>query len=70
MSLLLEDLKVPAFCPICKGLMKGRSTITYYDFGCCVDCWVYFVDGREAKWKSGWRPTQEEVDRMLSFMRD
>ncbi len=58
------ELRVPAFCPVCGGLMKGaRSTHTYYDFGCCRNCWVDWIDpDREDRWRSGWRPTPEDVE--------
>ncbi len=65
-----ETLRVPAFCPVCDGLMKGaKSTFTYYDHGCCVDCFIWFLDGRPetiAKWKSGWRPDE----RAMKFYRE
>jgi hypothetical protein len=61
------ELRVPIFCPVCSGLMKGKSTNSYYNFGCCVDCQIYFLEDRPAtieKWKNGWRPSPEEIERM------
>ena len=55
------SLRVPAWCPQCESLMKGRSTRTYYDWGVCVSCYIEFVEDREERWKSGWRPTAEQV---------
>jgi hypothetical protein len=66
----MESLRVPAFCPICSGLMKGRSTHTFYSSGCCVDCFIFFVEGREQKWKDGWRPDDQQLQRMREFMKD
>lgn len=69
----LEDLRVPAFCPVCGGLMKGRSTGTYYDWGCCQDCYIYFLEHSAARmvaWRSGWRPPPEQVKAMREFMKD
>ena len=60
----LAQLRVPCFCPVCGGLMKGKSTCTFYDFGCCIDCKIQWVEGREARWLSGWRPSSEDVRRM------
>jgi len=65
-----KELRVPAFCPICGGLMKGKSTFTFYDFGCCVDCFVYFIEGRAQKWRDGWRPSPEEMERFREMMKD
>ncbi len=62
MSEETRKLRVPTFCPQCSGLMKGKSTNTYYNHGVCVDCFIEFVDGRELRWKSGWRPSQEQLD--------
>jgi hypothetical protein len=58
-----QSLRVPVWCPLCSGLMKGRSTLTFYDWGVCVGCHIEFVDGREERWKEGWRPSKEEVER-------
>ncbi len=69
MSLLLETLKVPAFCPVCKGLMKGKSTNTYYDYGACVDCFIYFIEDRVERWKSGWRPSESDLEKYREIMR-
>lgn len=61
-----SSYRVPAFCPICGRVMLGsRSVTTYYDFGCCRDCWVEWVDYREERWLSGWRPTPEQVDAFI-----
>jgi hypothetical protein len=41
--------------------MKGKSTNTYYDWGVCTFCHIDFIEGREDRWKTGWRPTPEQV---------
>lgn len=57
-----EQLRVPAWCPVCERVMKGsKSNKTYYDYGCCSDCHIAFVEGREEKWHFGWRPNKETV---------
>jgi hypothetical protein len=69
----MPELRVPVFCPNCKGLMKGKSTNTFYDYGCCIDCFIFFLEHRPAKieaWKqNGWRPSQEEIDKMIELFR-
>jgi hypothetical protein len=63
----LEELRTPTFCPNCKGLMRGKSTYTYYDYGVCQLCFVEFIaDGREEKWKNGWRPSEDEMKKFQS----
>jgi len=54
--------------------MKGnKSTYAYYDYGTCVDCFIFWLDGRQdaiQRWKDGWRPDAKEVERMKAFMKD
>lgn len=58
----LRNYRVPSFCPVCQVVMKGhKSTISYYNFACCADCHIQWVEGREEKWKEGWRPTSEQI---------
>lgn len=66
--LMTPELRVPTWCPICQGLMKGRSTSTFYDFGACVNCFIFFIEGREERWKSGWRPSLQEIESMSGKM--
>ena len=66
------SLVVPVFCPVCCGLMKGKSTYSYYNYGCCMDCQIYFLEDRPEKikaWKEGWRPTKEQIDVMIEAFR-
>lgn len=57
-----DSYKVPAFCPICERMMTGVKSIgTYYDHGCCVDCFIEWVEDRTDRWKAGWRPSGEQV---------
>ena len=63
---VFEELRVPAFCPVCEMVMRGsRSTKTYYDFGCCMHCHIEFVEDREDRWRGGWRPSPEEIEAFL-----
>jgi hypothetical protein len=31
-------------------------------FGMCQECATSLVEARQEEWKSGWRPTQEQID--------
>ena len=67
-----QSLRVPAHCPVCEGLMKGKSTFTYYDYGCCVDCYIFFLETRPKKieeWKAGWRPNAEQIAHYREMMK-
>ena len=62
---LRMSLRVPLVCPVCGGLMKGKSTNTWYDYRCCVECYIYFLEARPAKikqWMEGWRPSPVQID--------
>ena len=59
------SLRVPVWCPVCQSLMKGKSTNTFYSWGCCVHCHIQFVESREERWKSGWRPSTEEIEKLI-----
>lgn len=48
---------------------RSRSTYTYYDWGVCADCFIEFVEHREERWRSGWRPSNEEVQSFLKKSR-
>jgi hypothetical protein len=63
-----ETLRVPAFCPVCDLLMMGKSTYSFYNYGCCIDCQIFYIEGREKRWQDGWRPSKEEVQRRREFM--
>lgn len=57
-----EEIRVPAWCPLCERLMKGsKSNSTYYNWNCCSDCHLAFVEDREERWKTGWRPDEKTV---------
>lgn len=50
--------------------MKGKSTFTYYKYGVCVYCTIYFIEGREERWKSGWRPDSEQMKAFEIWRKD
>lgn len=63
-SEVMKSLRVPPWCPFCGLPMKGKSTQKFYDFGCCIVCFIHFVEHREQRWRDGWRPTRADVDAM------
>jgi hypothetical protein len=46
-------------CPTC-GTYSFKSVDDLYmtKFDCCFKCYIQWVEGREDRWKSGWRPTK------------
>ena len=57
---------VPTFCPICQMTMRGtKSEESFFRCGACDCCEIEFVEGREERWATGWRPDPEAVARMV-----
>jgi len=45
-------------CPGCNVYSFDKKDDLYMGrFGCCLKCYINFVEGREGKWESGWRPS-------------
>lgn len=65
----LGSYKVPIWCPICKQMMKGKSTQSYYRWGCCITCQIEFIEDREDRWRTGWRPSEEQVQAYLDRLK-
>jgi len=44
-------------CPICTRYdLKARDEIFILRWQCCERCHIKYVDGREERWRQGWRP--------------
>ena len=44
-------------CPVCDTFsfnLKDDAYMMKYD--CCYNCFIQWVDGREERWETGWRP--------------
>ena len=47
-------------CPVCKTYSFSKKDDVYMNkFECCYKCYIQWVDNREERWKSGWRPNNE-----------
>ena len=48
-------------CPIC-GIYSfdSRDDVYMNKFNCCHDCYIKWVEFREKRWLSGWRPNEGE----------
>lgn len=50
-------------CPICdKYLIDSRDNVYILKWECCHACFVRWVEDREERWKTGWRPNREKQD--------
>jgi len=44
-------------CPVCKTYSFDKKDDLYMNrFECCFKCYINFVEDREERWASGWRP--------------
>ena len=47
-------------CPVCNVYsFKSNDDIYMSKFDCCEKCYIQWVEGREERWKKGWRPNNE-----------
>jgi len=48
-------------CPVCCSYsFELRDDVYMTKFDCCFKCYIQWVERREERWKSGWRPNKEE----------
>ena len=46
-------------CPVCdKYLVDTRDSVFLLKWECCYKCFVQWVEDREDRWKTGWRPNK------------
>jgi hypothetical protein len=60
-QLLIKDSN--RVCPVCRVysfVMKDDVYMNKYE--CCFKCYVQWVENREERWKSGWRPNDEVIE--------
>ena len=57
----VED-KVPLDCPVCSLSIRDQQDImSYAAHQCCTECKITWVEPNLAKWKNGWRPSEERI---------
>ena len=46
-------------CPVCNTYsFKSNDDVYMTKFQCCFNCYIQWVEGREERWKTGWRPNK------------
>ena len=54
---LLNKERGARSCPVCENYsFEPRDDVYMIKYECCFECWAKYVDGREDRWKKGWRP--------------
>jgi hypothetical protein len=48
-------------CPVCKIYsFHPRDDLYMNKFGACLTCYIQYIEGREDRWCTGWRPQKEK----------
>ena len=56
----LSKYKIDRKCSECESYsFCGRDDLYMGKFGCCELCHIKYIDGREDRWNSGWRPPKK-----------
>lgn len=51
------DNKIDRSCPVCGSYsFSSRDDLYMTKFQCCFECYIQYVEDREERWKTGWRP--------------
>ena len=51
------DNKIDRSCPVCGSYsFSQRDDLYMVKFQCCFGCYIQHIEGREERWKTGWRP--------------
>jgi hypothetical protein len=54
---LLTRETVRRGCPVCNTFSFDLKDDAYMNrYSCCYKCYIQWVDGREERWETGWRP--------------
>jgi len=66
----IED-DIPLACPVCEYFISTDQDVFYYAQNkCCFECSVKWAEGsNRKKWKNGWRPTAEIVNKEKKLRR-
>tara|TARA_E500000305_G_C3872186_1_gene165691 strand:+ start:62 stop:463 length:402 start_codon:yes stop_codon:yes gene_type:complete len=50
-------------CPVCDSYsFSAKDDLYMAKFECCFGCYVKWVEGREKRWMTGWRPNKEQIN--------
>lgn len=65
------ERKADRVCPVCEIYSFSRRDDLFMNrFSCCYECHVEFVDGREDRWTTGWRPDVNRIKSTLKRRKD
>ena len=48
-------------CPVCyKYSFSSMDDVYMNKYECCFECYIKYVENRETRWNTGWRPEKEK----------
>ena len=57
---LLNREHTKRVCPVCKAYsFKIKDDVFMKKFDCCHECYIQWIEDREERWLSGWRPKND-----------
>ena len=63
-KLLNKDSK--RLCPVCETYSFEMKDDLYMNkFECCYGCYIQWVEDREERWESGWRPERQDASKRI-----
>ena len=58
---LLNKEPTRRICPVCSEYSFNiRDDVYMKKFDCCNKCYIQWVENREERWETGWRPNQNQ----------
>ena len=58
---LLTRESIRRDCPVCETFSFNLKDDTYMNkYDCCYNCYIQWVESREERWATGWRPPEEK----------
>ena len=53
-------------CSTCETYSFNHKDDLYMNkYDCCFNCFIQWVEGREERWESGWRPEKKDASRRI-----
>ena len=55
------------FCQVCNFLIRTSDDAqTFSKWNACHDCYLRFIESRKEAWANGWRPNNEDIEKLYS----
>ena len=62
-----DDYVCGIFCQVCNFLIRTSDDAqTFSKWNSCHDCYLRFIEARKAEWVNGWRPDNEDIEKLYS----